>query len=74
MAPANTDMIQGLTRGLRKENKPQDRLCRNNAFGAERERERIGREKTKAQGMDVDWVEDPEVGSCKCNFAEWNAH
>ncbi|QRW25523.1 hypothetical protein RhiXN_07472 [Rhizoctonia solani] len=30
-------------------------------IGAEREREKLGREKLKAQGMDVDWTEDPEA-------------
>ncbi|CAE6456847.1 unnamed protein product [Rhizoctonia solani] len=30
-------------------------------IGAEREREKLGREKLKAQGMDIDWTEDPEA-------------
>jgi hypothetical protein len=33
-------------------------------IGAEREREKLGREKLKAQGMDIDWTEDPEAISC----------
>jgi INO80 complex subunit C len=34
-------------------------------LGAEREREKLGREKAKSQGMDVDWTEDPEAGACE---------
>ncbi|KAG9092064.1 chromatin-remodeling complex subunit ies6 [Ceratobasidium sp. 370] len=30
-------------------------------LGAEREREKLGREKAKPQGMDVDWAEDPDA-------------
>ncbi|CAE6522410.1 unnamed protein product, partial [Rhizoctonia solani] len=32
-------------------------------IGAEREREKLGREKLKAQGMDAGWAEDPEATS-----------
>ncbi|KAF8599878.1 hypothetical protein BDV93DRAFT_476990 [Ceratobasidium sp. AG-I] len=39
-------------------------------LGAEREREKLGREKIKAQGMDVDLVEDPEAGACKFTSIE----